>query len=599
MRPATLSLPRRNAATAVAAACCLWLASCGDKTAAEGTRPATAPVSQGPLRITVTEGGALASAKPVTIYSEMEGRSTIIYLIPEGTAVKQGDVLVRLDAADLKDKLNKQEIDVEQSLATADAAAKAHVIQVSENESEIRAADLKGTLAEVDYNKYIHGDYPQQKLEFESDKKIAEEELKRAEDRVEWSRKLFEKNFITKTELEADELASTKAKLKIDLAEKALEVLNKYERDKQEKKLKAEFEEAVAELVRVKARAEANARKTETDAKTRARTAELAKSRFEEMKQQLERSVIVSPAAGFVVYQRQDRGRMGTEPMAEGKQVNEREPILQIPDTRFMLVDVDVHESLVKKVKPGQRATVRIDAIPGKIFEGAVARVSQVPSTANSWMNPDLKTYPTQVEISGAIDEMKPGMNARVDIQVADLADAVQIPIQAVHETGGKAFAYVDAAGKAELRSVEIGLDNGRNVHVRSGLAVGERVFLSTPSGAPPLPDLDADGPPMPSAVAESAAPKEGTAVDPANGGGGEASPSGPPRRRGEGGAWPAGSEGRPPGGRRDGAGRTRGEGRGDGDPTKAKDPNTPPSQAKEDARKPDGSSEDRGGKRP
>ncbi|HYC77582.1 MAG TPA: efflux RND transporter periplasmic adaptor subunit, partial [Planctomycetota bacterium] len=488
MRRATRSWMRLNLGAAAAA---FALAGCGGKIEDAASRPATAAVSRGPMRITVTEGGSLASAKPVTVSSQMEGRATIIYLVPEGQAVKEGDVIVRLDAAELKEKVNRQEIEAEQSAASADAAKKAHEIQLSQNDSDEKDAELKAKLAELDYQKYLHGDFPEQLLQMESDKKIAEEELKRAEDRYAWSKRLYEKSFITKTELEADELSATKAKLKIQLAEKALDVLNKYERDKQEQKLKAEYDQAVAELGRVRKRAEAEAKKTETDMRTKARTADLAQSRLADMKAQLEKSVILAPSSGFVVYQRQDRGRMGTEPMAEGKQVFEREVILQIPDTRFMLVDVDIHESLVKKVRPGQKATVRIDAISGRVFEGVVTRVSQVPSTANSWMNPDLKTYPTQVEIAGSVEELKPGMNAQVEIQVAELQDAVQAPIQAVHEVGGKAFAYVDEGGKPALRPVEIGMNNGRNVHVVGGLKEGERVFLAAPPGAPALPEIE------------------------------------------------------------------------------------------------------------
>lgn len=576
--------PCSSAAKALFLAALATAAGCGKTEESANSRPATVAAARAPMRITVTEGGALASAKPVVVSSEMEGKSTIIYLMPEGSAVKPGDVVVRLDAADLKEKLNKQEIDVEEAAATADAAQKKHLIQQSQNDSDIKEAELKSKLAELDLRKYLNGEYPQEKLKFESDKKIAEEELKRAEDRFAWSKKLFDKQFITKTELEADELAATKAKLKIDLADKALEVLELYERERQEQKLKAEYEEAKAEIDRVKARASAEATKTETDMRTKARTAELAKQRFADMQKQLEKSVITAPAAGYVVYQRQDRGRMGTEPMAEGKTVNEREPILQIPDTRFMLVDVDVHESLVKKVRAGQKAVVRIDALPGKSFEGVVARVSQVPSTANSWMNPDLKTYPTQVEITGVIDEMKPGMNAQVEIQVAEMASALQAPIQAIHESGGQAFAYVDNGGAADLRPIEIGLDNGRTVEIKSGLQEGERVFLSLPAGAPALPDPDTErhrGAATP--PTDGAPPVEATPPMPA-GAPGKRPEGGPPggrRPRGDG-ETPTPREGGGEGPSRRREGR-KSEGAGEGSaPTKTGDP---PAKPKEQAR--------------
>ena len=79
------------------------------------------------------------------------------------------------------------------------------------------------------------------------------------------------------------------------------------------------------------------------------------------------KSVIKAPAAGIVVYAREDRGRMGSsEPVGEGKQLREREEILNIPDTRRMIVQLDIHESLVKKVRDGQRGVHPLDALPGQ-----------------------------------------------------------------------------------------------------------------------------------------------------------------------------------------------------------------------------------------
>jgi hypothetical protein len=156
-----------------------------------------------------------------------------------------------------------------------------------------------------------------------------------------------------------------------------------------------------------------------------------------------------------------------------------------------MIVQLDIHESLVKKVKEGQIASIHLDAIAGRQFSGRVRSVSSVPSTANQWMNPDLKVYPTEIEIDQELEDLKPGMNAQVEIMVADLPDVLNVPMQAIQQSGGKAFAYVDKGGAPELTPVELGLNNERAVVVKSGLNEGDRVFLSLPPGAPPLPPPD------------------------------------------------------------------------------------------------------------
>jgi HlyD family secretion protein len=492
---------KRWTALAVLAA----LASCSKDDPAEGTRPALATVVRGPMQITVTEGGSLASAKPVKIVNEMEGRATILFLVKEGSHVSAGDVVVRLDSADVRDKINDFEVKVEQESAALKQAQEAHAIQLNQNESDVTMAELEADFAKTDYDKYMNGDYPQKKKKLESELIIAEEEVKRAVDRVTWSRRLEEKKFITRTELEADELSAKKGQIQVELAKNALKVLDEFEYTKESKKLLSERDEKIKELARVKRKADAEAAKTQSDVNSRKRTLSLAQDRLKRAKGQLDKSVITAPASGTVVYAREERGRMSSsEPVSEGKQLHEREEILQIPDTRRMIVQLDIHESLVKKVKPGLQAAIRLDAIAGRSFQGRVRSVSSVPSTSNQWMNPDLKVYPTEIEIEEELEDLKPGMNAHVEILVADLPDVLQVPMQAIHQSGGRAFAYVDKGGKPELLPVELGLNNDRAVVVKGGLTEGDRVYLSLPADAPPLPLPEGQKPRPPEEAAKS-----------------------------------------------------------------------------------------------
>jgi HlyD family secretion protein len=70
-------------------------------------------VKQGPLRISVTESGTIKAREQVILKSEVEGRTSILSLIPEGTQVKQGDLLVDLDSSQLLDSKIDQEIIVQ------------------------------------------------------------------------------------------------------------------------------------------------------------------------------------------------------------------------------------------------------------------------------------------------------------------------------------------------------------------------------------------------------------------------------------------------------------------------------------------------------
>ena len=74
-------------------------------------------VAEGPLTISVSEAGTIKPREQLIIKSEIEGRTTILYLIPEGTRVTEGDLLVELDASSLEDAKIDQEIAVRQDIS--------------------------------------------------------------------------------------------------------------------------------------------------------------------------------------------------------------------------------------------------------------------------------------------------------------------------------------------------------------------------------------------------------------------------------------------------------------------------------------------------
>ena len=146
-----------------------------------------------------------------------------------------------------------------------------------------------------------------------------------------------------------------------------------------------------------------------------------------------------------------------------------------------MAVKVNIHESAVQRVAVGQRATVGIDAFPDQRLEGVVTKVAVVADSTNSFMNPDLKVYPTTIKIDGIHDWLRPGMSAEVEILVDRLEDVVYVPLQAVTYQDGKRVVYVRGVGGAQPREVEVGTFSESFIEIRSGLSAGEEVLLLPP----------------------------------------------------------------------------------------------------------------------
>src|SRR5262245_775368 len=464
------------------------LAACGGP-AGEQAEDLKSAVRRSDLAVTIVEGGSIESEAPGKIFNEIEGQVTILRLIAEGAIVKPGDLLCELDVSALEDRLVQQKIQVEQAEAGKVRADNEYEIVRKQQESLVAQAELEVAFAELDREKYLQGDYVQLRQSVEAEQTVAKEEIARAKDRLDWSVKLEGKGFITRTDREADELNAKKREIDLQLADRKLEVLEKYTFKKESTRLEAELLEAKRELERDRARAASAIAQSEADKGSKASTFELEVSKQHKLEIQIAKGKIPAPQGGLVVYAREGGGMRGSErPIEEGAQVRERQAILSIPDLSRMMARVSIHESSIDRIRGGQPAVVRVQAFPNEPFPAVVSKVAGVPDSQNMWMNPDLKVYTTEVRLLRQDPErLRPGISCSVEIHVGDLKDVLAVPLQGVRDNGIDHFCLVQEGGSPALREVEVGLHNDKLIEVKSGLKEGEAVYL-TFENAPRLP---------------------------------------------------------------------------------------------------------------
>jgi HlyD family secretion protein len=443
-----------------------------------------ADVQRGPLRISVIERGNLKAADSVTMKSEIEGSTTILSLIEEGTSVEEGDLLCELDVSDLIDRKFSREISVRNAEAEYVKAKQAWEIQKSQNESDIAAAEQSLTFAREDLRKFVEGERESLLAKGEEAITLATEEFARAEDKLRWSNELEAKGFLTSTEQEADRLAKNRAEIMLEQAKRDFGLLRDFQVPRDKAELEADLAEAKRELERVKLQATARLVDYEAAMNTGKAKLDLESDELDDLLGQINKAKIFAPRAGMVVYAKEPGGRYGREdPIAEGTQVRERQALITIPSALGMIAEVSLHESVLKQVAAGQTCIVRVDAVPGQEFEGQVSFVALLPDQ-NSWFaNPNQRLYRTEVSIGNGSQEMRPGMSCSIEILVDDIDDATYAPVQSIFRHGGGNVAFVSDAGAYDTREVEVGRYNDRWVQIVSGLTEGEVVLLSPPAG--------------------------------------------------------------------------------------------------------------------
>tara|TARA_R110002072_G_scaffold36261_18_gene106835 strand:- start:64 stop:1860 length:1797 start_codon:yes stop_codon:yes gene_type:complete len=523
-------------------------------------------VQRGDLRISEPVKGNLEARNSIKLRSELERETTILFLVEEGEMVESGALVCELDVAEMIDRQVDQEGEVNDAQAALTKAVEAYAIQEIQNLTDEAEAALRQRFAEMDLEKYQveDGEWTNELALAEESIALAREELAKAEKEYTFTETLVSKDFAPVKDLEDASLTKQSATIKLARAERDKRLKQQYEHVRRLEELQEAVETAKREVV--KTEKQAKARLADLEAGRSSSQSRLAREQEKLVKliDQISKGKIYAPEAGMVVYARQ-KSRWGNgDPMDEGVTVRERQDIITIPRPGGMVAEASLHETSLRKVRPGQRCNVRVDALPGQVFEGEVTHVAVLPDS-NGWMSdPNQRTYKSEITMVNGTLEMRPGMSCSIEILIEDLGDVLYVPKQCVFLEGRETVAYVKSNKDIDRRVVEVGSDNRNYVVIQKGLDEGELVLLSRPASFQPQPGQA--GPPglddgMSGVEADPNASPSG-AADPSGGypAGEGAAPGGAGAGRGrpEGGGRPGG------GGRREG-GRRGGSGNGDG----------------------------------
>jgi len=203
------------------------------------------------LLVSVSERGELKSANELSVRNNLEGVSQIIYLVPEGTLVHEGDLLVELDSSELRDRINQQEIAHQEGVLLYRQAEEEIKVQKSVVESNIKAATLAVELAESDLEKYRDADGPQQIKNLEGSIQILEEQLGMAQRRMLRTEELLQSEHATRSELEADRLSFKRTQIQLDQSQENLRLVQKFDQPNGLRQLESNLQQAQDELIRL------------------------------------------------------------------------------------------------------------------------------------------------------------------------------------------------------------------------------------------------------------------------------------------------------------------------------------------------------------
>ena len=215
----------------------------------------------------------------------------------------------------------------------------------------------------------------------------------------------------------------------------------------------------------------------DTDARYQAAQAQLelataqmeqTKSRLDELKINLSNTIITAPVEGFI----------GKRTLDPGASVGVNTSFISVVDIRTVRLVINVVEKDLRRIHQGTAVEVEVDAYPGEVFHGRVARLAPI-------LDPATRTAQVEIEIPNATYRLKPGMYARARFTVEKHDNTLVVPTGAVVDLQGKLGVWLpaDEGDSIVFNPVTIGIEQQEFTEVVSGLSEGQRI-ITTGAGA-------------------------------------------------------------------------------------------------------------------
>lgn len=192
------------------------------------------------------------------------------------------------------------------------------------------------------------------------------------------------------------------------------------------------------------------------------KSVELARLALDGARTRLEYCEVVAPFAGTVL---QVNAREGEHAYGER--------VIQLADLSTMEVIAQIDELDIAEVVVGQEVEVRLDALPGQVLQGRVARITPGATPQRGTVG-----YEVAVAISPGDTPVRPHMTANLEITTLTHEDTLLVPSRAVEMRGRNKYARIVEGGRTRDARVVTGLSDGTDTEILEGLQEGQQVVV-------------------------------------------------------------------------------------------------------------------------
>lgn len=420
-------------------------------------------VKTGDVTKTVTATGSLQNNSALNLSFGAAGRLTVLN-VGVGDTVKKGQVLAALDQKTLANQVASAQASLQSAQARLDA------LRQGPTAADIANLESQITRAQSDYeNAQSNLKIAQQSVDatyLQTQIRLASDQLSNAQKQFDAASKTNDTAQITMAKTQLDQATKNYAsavQAASNASQAQTQLLNA---QNTVRTTKAALDSAQAQL------AARNQPPSSTDVAQAVASVQQAQASLANAQNNLEQATLVAPYEGVIT----------ASALKVGEQVSANTTVVSIQssDSGMQLV-VPVDEADIANLKLGQTASVTADSEPNVRFKATVEQIAPTGVTQSN-----VTTFPVTLKLQGDVSKLKVGQSMTASILVDQRKGVLIIPSEAIRGLYNKhsVLVYTSETEQPVATPVEIGIDDGINTEIKSGLTEGQQVVLGNRSGA-------------------------------------------------------------------------------------------------------------------
>lgn len=425
---------------------------------------ATAEVMAADFYLALPVEGVLEAARSVPIINKAPN-TEIVSILSDGTWVSPGDVIMKLNPAELEKKVDQLEgemVEAEERVRKAQADGEK---RLQNTRSSLTKAEEALELARLQSQAAIE--------KAEADVAFLERERAVAEGQVDKLQRLFEEHLVPVTDVESAQDTLRERTFSLETARRSLEQARSDAkttvrlREMDVRSAQLDFDQAEADLKSSVVSAERDLIRKRGD--------------LEEAQEQLDGTDLEAPAAGMLLLEQTwDQGR---RPLRLGDSVWEGQRVANVIDPSEMWVRCDISEADIEDVHVGMPARVRIPAVGSAELSGEILTIDNLARVKGVWEGgvPGKKLFGALVKLTEENPELRPGMGASVQILLEHVNAGLALPLEAIFADEGQRYAYRVEEGGYRPVPVQVLKRSTALAAVESELREGDVVVRERP----------------------------------------------------------------------------------------------------------------------